>query len=354
MVFGKEKPLPSADAPFKKSAGDAGILGLGQVTTEAMKPIAHLDEEWTLEEIAWKVAGFIGRAACKYWESSDKRLEQKATVMQALSIIEEFAESAMLAIAGACCERTWFTEANFTTPLYHAAITTFEDNKKFLVRVVKPLIQRTIEDIVYRFKEEERIQKHMWDSVLHSGLPAQYHRKAFGHLQKSYDFAHMNADYGIGTGDTPEMGLVMDFTKCWMTTFASRSWLVLEQGISKDKEEQFAFLTTLFQHVTDPKRLCLPNDLVSQPGAMPPEAWSFVSETSMSIVRGGDAEDGEFAAEDPFGESRKRKAGGGAARNGSGKKRYTGSNGGDWPGEDAAAEPRLGDLLEAGLDNLGA
>merc|ERR1712107_632971 len=87
------------------------------------------------------------------------------------------------------------------------------------------------------------------------------------------------------------MGLVQDFVKGCMEEFAGRAWTVLNEGVSADQEEQYAFLTTLFQHLTDPEQCCLPFELVSQPGAMPPENWNFVADVAMACIK-GDA-DGE-------------------------------------------------------------
>merc|ERR1712048_601454 len=120
--------------------------------------------------------------------------------------------------------------------------------------------------------------------------------------------AHMGAPYGSTTADTVELGLVQDFVKGWMEEFAGRAWTVLNEGVSADREEQYAFLTTLFQHLTDPEQCCLPFELVSQPGAMPPESWTFVADTAMAILKGETDEDG--------GESKKKKARTGAKAGG--------------------------------------
>merc|ERR1711904_196015 len=116
----------------------------------------------------------------------------------------------------------------------------------------------------------------------------------------------MGAPYGTTTGDTVEMGLVQDFVKGWMQDFAGRAWTVLNEGVSSDQEEQYAFLTTLFQHLTDPEQCCLPFELVSQPGAMPPESWSFVADTAMAILKGETEED-----EQPKKKAKKARASGG-------------------------------------------
>merc|ERR1712232_369119 len=162
----------------------------------------------------------------------------------------------------------------------------------FMCRTLKPVVQKTVDDAIARFREEERVQKGLWEAIIISGLPESFQKTAFKHLQNSFDRAHMNAPYGSCKAETPEIGLVQDFVKGWMEDFCGRAWHALHEGVGEDQEEQYAFLTTLFQHLTDPEQCCLPFELVSQPGAMPPESWSFVADTAMAILK-GEGEDGE-------------------------------------------------------------
>merc|ERR1740130_1973872 len=103
------------------------------------------------------------------------------------------------------------------------------------------------------------------------GLNEGYQKKAAKHLQTAYDDAHMAAPYGSTTAASPEMGLVQDFVKAWMQEFVAKSWDVLENGVVGGKDEQFAFLTTLFQYLT------------AQLEAPPPESWGFIGELAMKI-----------------------------------------------------------------------
>merc|ERR1712070_1098435 len=139
------------------------------------------------------------------------------------------------------------------------------------------------------------------------GLPEAFQKSAAKHLQNAYDRAHMSAPYNTSKGDTPAMGLVQDFVKGWMEEFCGRAWSVLNEGVSDDKEEQYAFMTTLFQHLTDPEQCCLPFELVSQPGAMPPENWAFVADTAMAILKG------EATRKVPKKKKNRKSAGAGAA-----------------------------------------
>jgi len=272
----------------KKSKGDAGIIGLANVTMKALAPVAHMDPEWGLEEMAFKLCGFIGRAAAKYWKDPDERLSRKQPVGRGQALIEEFVEACLNNMHKACGHRPWFIEANLTDPLFHACMGTFESKQTmFMTRLLKPVIQKTIDDAIARYREEERISRVMWDAVQISGLPEAHQKTAYKHLQTSYDKAHMSAPYGSCTdaGGSAEMGLTQDFVKGWMQEFGGRAWHMMHEGVSPNAEEQYAWMTSLFQYITDPEQCCLPFELVSQPGAMPPENWEFVAEQTMAIVK---------------------------------------------------------------------
>lgn len=273
----------------KPPTGDAGITGMCAVTTKALAPVAHMDPEWTLEEMAWKVCGYIGKTAAKFWGGEDDKYTSRCTVAKGQAYIEEFVEACLYAVSAGCAEKPWFNECNLTDILFHATMGTFQNSQtRFMCRTLRPVIQKTVDDAVARFREEERVQKGLWEAVVISGLPEAFQKSAAKHLQNSYDRSHMAAPYGTTTGDTPEIGLVQDFVKGWMEEFCGRAWSVLNEGVSDDKEEQYAFMTTLFQHLTDPEQCCLPFELVSQPGAMPPENWAFVADTAMALLKGDD------------------------------------------------------------------
>lgn len=294
----------------KKSAGDAGILGLGEVTRQAMQPIAHMDPEMGHEDIAWKVAGYIGKVGAKYWSKEDERTTKRGTLVEAQVVIEEFVDAAMQAISGGLGEKPWFGEANFTDPLTHASIVCFE-KAKFLCRVTKPMLRRTVDTCIARFREEERIQKVLWEAVVISGLPDSSQKGAWKHLQNSYDSSHLSAEFGVCKAEPAELGYVQDFVKYWMTDFARRASDVLYNSVGEQQDQQYAFLTTLFQHLTEPEQCCLPHDLVSQPGAAPPENWAFVAETAMAILK---CPGGEEADDDEDGNPRKKAKGGKGGR----------------------------------------
>lgn len=247
---------------------------------ECLAPVAHMDSAWDIDEMVKRVHSYFTKAAKKY--ESDDRATGRGSAVQAQSLIEEFVSTALGAVGAACYEKVWFTEADFSGALMVTAMYTFRGGKLFS-RTLGPVLKRYVDDGVFRYREEERIQKAMYDAVSVSGLGDGYQKKATKHLQTSYDEAHMAAPYGSTAASTPEMGLVQDFVKSWMTEFVSKAWDVLENGVVGGKDEQFAFLTTLFQYLTDPTRSCLPHDLTAQLEAPPPASWAFIGEMAMKI-----------------------------------------------------------------------
>jgi len=273
------QPQAVAAAPGN---AEAGIPGLTESLMECLAKVAHLDTSWDLEEMIKRVHSYFTKSAKKY--EGEGRAADRGSSVQAQALIEEFVSTALGAVAAACYDKVWFTEADFSGALMVTAMFTFRGGKLFC-KTLGPVLKRYVDDGVFRYREEERIQKAMWDAVSISGLDDSYHKKATKHLQAAYDEAHMAAPYGSTTAETPEMGLVCDFIKCWMKEFVTKAWDVLEHGVVGGKDEQFAFLTTLFQYLTDPERSCLPHDLAAQLPAPPPQNWAFVGELAMQIFQ---------------------------------------------------------------------
>jgi hypothetical protein len=275
---GKKQPGAAVEPP----SADQGIPGLTESLMEALAKVAHLDTSWDLEEMIKRVHSYFTKAVKKY--EGEERAAQRGSSVQAQTLIEEFVFDCLGAVAAACYDKAWFAEADFSGALMVSAMYTFRGGKLFC-RTLGPVLKRYVDDGVFRYREEERIQKAMWDAISISGLGDSYQKKATKHLQAAFDEAHMSAPYGSTTAETPEMGLVCDFVKCWMKEFVTKAWDVLENGVMGGKDEQFAFLTTLFQYLTDPQRSCVPHDLAAQLAAPPPQNWAFIGELAMQIFQ---------------------------------------------------------------------
>merc|ERR1712217_10680 len=103
--------------------------------------------------------------------------------------------------------KPWLFKVNFGGPLLAAALHTFQGAKIF-TRVLAPMLEKYIEDAIFRWSEEERVQKAMRDAVEGCGVKESFQKKTLGHLQKAYDEVYFNAPYGTSEGETPEMSML--------------------------------------------------------------------------------------------------------------------------------------------------
>jgi len=224
-----------------------------------------------------KLCVCILKTAAKWWKE-DPRHKENGTAIQAQALLEEFAEKIMGGLSSTCHEKTWFLEIYLSEAVALAAIYTFKGGPLFK-RTVAPIIVTHVDEAIFRYREEERHQRVMWDSVSSVGLKADYLKKANKHLQTSFEAAHISAKYGTSPSITPELGMVQDFVQAWLSEFGKRAWDVLNNGIhSPTQDQQVAVMTTLFQYLCDPTHSCLPHDLISQCPSPPPAGWDFVAQ----------------------------------------------------------------------------
>merc|ERR1712032_32158 len=144
------------------------------------------------------------------------------------------------------------------------------------------------EEGLFKYAEEERITKAMWDAVVASGVKESHQKKASQHLAKAYDVAHLKAPYGSTTADSAEIGMLQDFVKGWMMEFCTIGADVLKYGVgdgagNPSKGEQILFLTILFQNLTDARNAALPHELTSLIETPPPSPWAFIAECSEKV-----------------------------------------------------------------------
>merc|ERR1712072_1252250 len=149
----------------------------------------------------------------------------------------EFTEKIMGALASACYEKPWFLEIYLSESVALAAINTFKGGALFK-RTVAPIIFTHVDEAIFRYREEERHTRVMWDAVSSVGIKADYLKKANKHLQTSFEAAHISAKYGTSPAVTPELGMVQDFVQAWLAEFCKRAWDVLNNGISISSPEQ--------------------------------------------------------------------------------------------------------------------
>jgi len=259
-----------------------GIQGLEESLAEALLPFA--DEEPNADDIIKKIEPKVRKVADKF--SKDERATQRGTATQAKSLIEELVEALMSSISGTCYEKSWFSRADFTQPMVIVVLHTFSQAKIF-TRTLAPDIVKHVQEGIYKWQEEERITKSMWDAVVAVGVPSGHQKKANQHLMKSYDDAHFKSPYGSSPSDSEELSVLQDFVKGWMSEFIGRGWDVFENGMgATTKDAQIIFMTQLFQHLCDPGVNCLPYGITTALGGLPSAPWEFIAEAASLVIEG--------------------------------------------------------------------
>lgn len=269
-----------------------GIPGFDAALGEALKPIIEAvmihnpGEANQLEDLKSKLGQKIVKASKKF--VGDERASQRGTASQARGLIEEFVEAAAGAVSAGFYDKPWFDKVNLSAPLLAAALHTFKDAKIF-TRTLAPMLERYVEDGLFKYAEEERISKATWEAVEASGVKEAFQKKCNKHLQTAYDDAHIKAPYGTTTAETAELSMLQDFVKGWMSEFVGRSWDVLETGIGAGaratRDEKVLFVTVLFQNLTISANAALPHELTSLIESPPPSPWAFVAEAAEVVFQ---------------------------------------------------------------------
>lgn len=257
------------------------IPGLREALFEALTPVAHMDNGWGLEEMVRRVQSYFTKAAKKF--ENDDRLQARGTAVEARALIEDLVSTAMGAVAAACYDKVWFMEADFSGALMVVTMHTI-GGAKVLCRTLGPLLKRYIDDSVFKYKEEERVQKVMWDAIVGTGLNDNYHKRINKALLAAYDEAHMNAHYGECLAQSAEVGSAMAFIKFWIEDFADKSWDIIEAALVGNRQARYAFLAGLFHYMTDPQRSILPHEVLRQLLGPVPQNWDFIDTQVHEVV----------------------------------------------------------------------
>jgi len=285
MMMGKGMPMwggqPQWDykpgAYYEEPGGKVGIEGLRDAVTRACEPHLAGETAWKPEDMVTKVCMAIFKTSAK-WYKEDTRHKESGTAIQAQALLEEFTEKIMAALGSACYEKPWFLEIYLSESIALAAINTFKGGALFK-RTVAPIIVTHVDESIFRFREEERHTRVMWDAISSVGIKADFLKKANKHLTTSYEAAHISAKYGTSPSTSPELGMVQDFVHAWLEEFAKRAWDVLNNGLNNPtQDQQIGVVTTLFQYLCDPAHSCLPHDLTQQLPSPPPQQWDFVQQ----------------------------------------------------------------------------
>jgi len=282
MMMGKMAPVqPQWDYKpgmyYEEPGGHVGIEGLKDAVSRAVEPHKALETQWKPDEMVNKVCMAIFKTASK-WYKEDTRHKEAGTAIQAQALLEEFTEKIMGSLSSTCHDKPWFLEVYLSESVALAAINTFKGGALFK-RTVAPIIVTHVDESIFRYREEERHQRVMWDAISSVGIKADFLKKANKHLQTSFEAAHISAKYGTSPSTSPELGMVQDFVHAWLNEFTKRAWDVLNNGLnSPSQDQQIGVVTMLFQYLCDPSHTCLPHDLTQQLDTPPPAGWDFVQQ----------------------------------------------------------------------------
>jgi len=290
MMMGKGMPMWGGEVQwdfkpghyYEEPGGKVGVEGLRDAVTRACEPHAALEQGWSKDEMVNKMCMSIFKVSSKWWKE-DARHKEGGTAIQAQALLEEFTEKIMGGLASACHDKPWFLEVYLSESIALAAINTFKGGALFK-RTVAPIIVTHVDESIFRFREEERHTRVMWDAISSVGIKADFLKKANKHLTTSFEAAHISAKYGTSPSTSPELGMVQDFVHAWLEEFAKRAWDVLNNGLNNpSQDQQIGVVVTLFQYLCDPAHSCLPHDLTQQLSAAPPAAWDFVQQAVILV-----------------------------------------------------------------------
>lgn len=269
----------------KKSGGGGGfqggeIPGFKEALAEAFQEAGVTSELEDVEEIIKKCEKSAQKQAKTFF--NDERANSKMNSAACKSFLGEFIEAVMSALSNFLYEKVWFDKVSFNGALLMLVVNTFASGKIF-TRTLKTDIMPFIDEGLLAWSEEERVIKQFYHALEAAGMQESQRKKANGHLQKAYDEAHFNSPYGsVESPDlTPEVAMLQEFLKGFMTHFKSKAFSQLENGLADSSPAgQVAALTAMFQHLMDPDSPCMPLSL--QPSA-PAAPWAWVEQCASEV-----------------------------------------------------------------------
>jgi hypothetical protein len=265
---------------YEEPGGKVGIEGLRDAVTRATEPHLSMENSWNQDLMVNKICLGIYKPSLK-WFKEDHRHNETGPPMMAQALIEEFTEKIMAALNSQCYDKVWFHDIYLSEAIALAAISIFKQGTLFK-RTVAPIVVTHVDEAIFRYREEERQTRVMWEAVQAVGIKPDYQKKANKHLTTSFEAAHISAKYGTSPSITPELGMVQDFVQAWLSEFTHRAWDVLHNGLHvSTPDQQIAVVTALFQFLCNPHHSCLPVDLTRQLDTPPPENWDFVATATL-------------------------------------------------------------------------
>lgn len=275
----KENAVEGEEPQEKKKWGPPGLV---EALEEALKPFVHLTKEQSLEDLVLSIQNTITKSGKKIVQG--EAATQRGSSCEAQAVLEEFVAAVLESLSRAHYDKEWLGDVDWSKALVAQIKYSFKSTK-VVVRTLASNLKKFVDEAIFRHKEDERITKVMTEGLSLSGLTESNIKRAQKNLDYAYNEAHMAAPYGETAANTPEMGLVQDLVKFWMTEFAGRSWDIIEGIEGGTHEDRCSFLTNLFTYMCDPLRSILPQDLLVQLEAPPPENWPFIHEQAQASLK---------------------------------------------------------------------
>lgn len=247
-----------------------GIEGLKDAITRALEPFHGTEEalgNTDMEMLMNKICTTIFKTSDKHWKDDKRHKEWNGSAVRARMLLDCFTNKVMDILAKDFYSKSWFSEIYLSEAIALAAIRAFKvPGGCVFKRTVAPVVVTHVNDAIFRYREEDRIQNVMSEAIKAIGFIPTYEKKATKHLTASYDAAFVGAKYGAISGaSSPELGHIQDFVNAWMHGFSDRGWESFENGLRSDAaSEKIIGMTNLFHYVTDPEHSCIPHDLLSQ------------------------------------------------------------------------------------------
>jgi hypothetical protein len=261
----------------------AEIPGFKEALLETLTEVGVTADTEDVEEILKKCESAAQKSAKKFY--NDERAGTKMTGSQCKAFLGEFIEAVMGAMTNSFYDKVWFEKVAWNGALLMLVANTFANGKIF-TRLLKTDIMPFIDDGLLAWSEEERVTRQFWKAVEAGGIQAGNHqKKANLHLGKAYDEAHFNTPFGSqenGSSLTPEVVMLQEFVKGWMSIFAQKAYSVLENGLEDcSPAGQSTALKAIFEVLMDPDSPCLPLSL--QP-SLPSAPWSYLETAATEVI----------------------------------------------------------------------
>lgn len=238
---------------------------LFDLVAKAVEPVAHLDREWSTNDIAKRVLKYCYKAA----------QAPELLAMHWVQASMQFVEHAMQGYSASCGDKIWFFELDLAPALTAGAWELVREsvaNPGVLFHELEKAVMNRYEELM----DTILLDKAMWDAaeaVFGVGCPA--FNKIFKYLHTSHEAAFKEARADVRPLE--DLQRVEVFMRVWMDNSMGRAWQAIDQS---DRLLTHETVVRLFQNLVAPfgedhPFSCVPAALTKRIGR-PPRDWPFI------------------------------------------------------------------------------